>query len=373
MVLETGIKTGIESIISNADVLTLNMATKKYVTDSLQSFRSDFRRTVYAGYVSLSFSLKEIVDIKTGLRFEHTNNNATYSNTAKTDIPSYNNLAPSLIISHSFKNKQTLKFAFSYRLERPDFRDLNPFMNLSDPHNISTGNPNLQPEIGHNYELSYSKVFEKGAVVNLSFNVQRNSPDIKSYSRYYATYKIGDSVYKDVTLSSRANVAVEVRPGINLFASIPITKELNVRTNVQLFERHIKNVNATPAITNGFAARMNANIGYQFSKTLATEIFGNYNSGMKWQGRRPSSFSYTMAVRKQFRNNKGSIGFVAVNPFNKYINQKTLQETSTFTTTIFQQLPYRSFGLSFTCKFGKLKFSKPKEGDNYLYTPPVEN
>jgi hypothetical protein len=203
--------------------------------------------------------------------------------------------------------------------------------------------------------------------------VQKNSPDIKPYVRYYRSYKIGDSVYQDVTITTRADIAAELRPGINIFALVPVTKELNIRSNIQLFDRHLKNLADTPAITNGFSVRMNANIGYQFSKTLAAEIFGNYNSGMKWQGRRPSAFSYTMAIRKQFKNNKGSFGFVAVNPFNRYINQKTLQEAKGFNTTIFQQLPYRSFGVSFSYKFGKLKFTKPKEGDNYLYTPPVEN
>ena len=115
------------------------------------------------------------------------------------------------------------------------------------------------------------------------------------------------------------------------------------------------------------------NVAYQFSPSIAAEIFGNYNSGMKWQGKRPSAFTYTMAVRKQFKNSKGSVGLVAVNPFNKYIEQKTLQEAKGFTTNIFQQLPYWSFGISFTYKFGKLKFTKSKENDNYLYTPPTEN
>jgi ferric enterobactin receptor len=373
ILIETGLKTSIESIISSANVLTLNTSSGKYVTDAMQSFRSNFRRNVYAAYLSASFSIQDILDIKAGLRYEHTENRATYSNAPNANIPAYNNAAPSIILLHSFKNKQILKFAYSYRIERPDFRDLNPFMNLSDPHNISTGNPNLQPEIGHNYELSYNKTFEKGANINLVLYVQKNSPDIKPYIRYYQSYKIGDSVYRDVTLTTRANIAAEVRPGINLSVSVPVTKPLNIRSNIQLFNRHLNNIYDTPAVVNGYAVRMNMNITYQFKHSIAAEIFGNYSSGMKWQGRRPSAFSYTMAVRKQFKNNKGSIGFVAVNPFNRYISQKTLQEAKGFTTNISQQLPYRSFGINFTYKFGKLKFTKPKENDNYQYSPPVEN
>lgn len=373
IVLETGIKTGIESIISNADVFTLNTASRVYSKDLKQSFQSDFKRNVYAAYASLSFPLYKIFDIKAGLRYEYTSNNATYSNAAKTAIPDYKNAAPSFIISHSFKNNKILKFGYSYRLERPDFRDLNPFMNLSDPHNITTGNPNLQPEIGHIYELTFTKTYKKGANINMVLYVQRNSPDIKPFITYYPSYKIGDSVFTDVTVTTRATIAAEVRSGLNLSVTIPVSKQWSLRSNILLFNRHLNNINDTPAIINGFGIRANLNATCQFSKSIAAEAFGNYMSGMKWQGKRPAAFSYTMAIRKQFKNTKGSIGFVAVNPFNRYINQKTVQQAKGFVTNSFQQLPYRSFGISFAYKFGKLKFSKPKESDNYLYTPPSEN
>jgi ferric enterobactin receptor len=370
ILLETGGKIGIESIISSADVLTLNTANGKYEKDNQQTFKSDFRRNYYAAYVSMEFPLLKILDVKTGLRYERTDNNATYSNSGKASIPSYNNLAPSFMISHKFKNNQTLKFAYAYRLERPDFRDLNPFYNLADPHNITTGNPNLIPEIGNNFDLTYNKTFEKGANINITLFFQKNSPDIKPLIRYYPSYKIGDSTYTDLTLTTRANIAAEVKPGVNISVSIPFTKKLTIRSNIQSYNRKLQNVTDTPAVINAFAFRMNMNIAYQFTKQIAAEVFGNYNNGMVWQGKRPSAFSYTMAVRKQFKNGKGSIGVVAVNPFNQYINQATLQDAKNITTNIYQQLPYRSFGVSFTYKFGKIKVVKEKQGDNYLYAPP---
>ena len=36
-----------------------------------------------------------------------------------------------------------------------------------------------------------------------------------------------------------------------------------------------------------------------------------------------------------------------------------------------RQLPYRSFGISFNYKFGKLEFKKSKDDDSYLNNPPV--
>ncbi|MBC7721451.1 MAG: TonB-dependent receptor, partial [Pedobacter sp.] len=371
--LETGFKTTFQSIISNADVFTLNATTNTFAKDNQQSYTSNYNRTVYAGYASANFSLFDYLEVKAGMRYEYTISKADYSTAHNVAIPDYSNLAPSLIIGHKFPNQQSVKLAYSYRIERPDFRDLNPFINLSDPHNISTGNPNLQPEIGNKFEFGYNKSYESGANINIIAYYQRNSPDIKPYIIYYATYKIGDSTYSDVTLTTRASISAEVRAGVNISGSLPIGKKLTLRPNIQLFNRHLKNVNATPAITDAFGYRVNLNTSYQFSKTLAAEVFGNYNLGLRWQGKQADVYSYTLAIRKQFNNNKASLGFIAVNPFNHYINQKSQQLTPDFTANIYRNVPYQSFGITFTYKFGKVKVTKEKEGENFNYTPPSEN
>ena len=233
------------------------------------------------------------------------------------------------------------------------------------------GNPNLEPEIGNKFELNYNKSFEGGGNINVTGFYQRNSPDIKPYITYYPTYKIGDSIYTDVTVTTRATIASEVRAGVNISGSIPFTKKLTFRPNLQMFNRHLNNNNATPAITNAFGLRANINLSLQLSKDFAGEFFGNYNMGMKWQGKQPDSYSYTFAIRKQFNNNKSSLGLIVVNPFNKYINQYSQQQTQDFISNNYRFSPYRSFGVTFTYKFGKLKFKpKEKEGENFNYSAP---
>ncbi|MEO7311126.1 MAG: TonB-dependent receptor [Chitinophagaceae bacterium] len=370
--IETGLRTTFQSIISNADVLALNAATGNYAKDQQQSYASDYRRKVYAAYISGNFSLFGALDVKAGARYEYTVSKADYSTAHNVAIPDYSNLAPSLIIAHNFGGKQTLKLAYSYRIERPDFRDLNPFMNLSDPHNITTGNPNLQPEIGHKFELGYNKSFASGAYIYLVAYRQRNSPDIKPYITYYATYKIGDSTYNDVTLTTRETIAAETTTGVSISGSIPVSKKISFRPNFQIFNRHLNNPNAVPAITDAFGLRLNLNTSFQVSKTFAAEVFGNYNKGMRWQGKQADVYSYTFAIRKQFTNNKASFGFIAVNPFNKYINQKSLQFTKDFTSNIYRNTPYRSFGLTFSYRFGSLKVTKTKEPESFDYAPPAE-
>ena len=141
---ETGLKTVLQNISSIADISVLRPASGTYLRDPAQSYRLGYKMQVYAGYLSASFRLLNFLNVKAGARLEHTDVSIDFPGT---HIPSYNNLVPSLIFSHNFKDEQSLKLAFTRRIERAEYRDINPFMNLSDPYNITTGNPLLKPEI----------------------------------------------------------------------------------------------------------------------------------------------------------------------------------------------------------------------------------
>lgn len=370
--LETGVKASIETIESNSDVYTYSLSKQDFVLDPLQSYRSKFTRQVYSAYVSGSFRLLNFLDVVAGTRLEHTLNKTDYSLNRSVKIPDYNNLGPDIIISHQFANEQQLKLSYSYRLERPEYRDLNPFINLSDPHNISTGNPLIKPEIGNDFQLGYNRPLGSNNNLNVVLVFTHNNPDIKSYTTFYPTYKIGDSLYKDVNVTMRDNIAAETRWGLNLSASINSIPHLGIRMNVQLYERTTKNIHATPIYNSGFEYRSNLNATWQISKKLVAEAFGNYNSGIYWQGRRAPFYSYNMAVKKQVLAGKGSIGITAANAFGKYLVQKTLIAGAAFSGYSLVRVPYRSFGINFQYRFGKLKISKPKEEENYLSKPPSE-
>ena len=104
---------------------------------------------------------------------------------------------------------------------------------------------------------------------------------------------------------------------------------------------------------------------------LAFEFFGNFNSPRTGvQGTVPSFTTYSLAVRKQFFKKKASIALTATNPFGEYINQKTNLSGDNFTLSTVRQVPYRSFGLNFTFKFGNVKFKPKEEEHNDAPGPP---
>ncbi len=52
---------------------------------------------------------------------------------------------------------------------------------------------------------------------------------------------------------------------------------------------------------------------------------------------------------------------MATNPFSENVNQHTLLSSPNFTVDALRRVPFRSIGLNFTWKFGKLEFKKEKE------------
>ena len=371
--LETGVKNMINKITSQASVLTLDPGSGKYVPDNTQSYVLHYRKNVFAYYLSGNFSLLNWIDILAGGRFEYTDTKADYSGIHSLSIPSYGVFVPSATVSHSFSDHENIKVSYTKRIERPEYFDLNPFLNFSDPHNISTGNPLLKPELGHKVELSYSKNYPKGANVNLVAFYQLNTQDIKSYITYYPSFQVGDSTYTDVAVSSRQNISSEQRIGLTLFGALPIGAKFNLRSNITVANRKIYNdlVNNT---TNGFEYRFNLNASWQLSDNINFEAFGNFNSRVhNVQGLVPSFTYYNMALRRQLFHKNGSIALTTTNPFNKYVNQKAELSGPNFNLIYLRQIPFQSFGISFTYKFGKLDFKNTREDDLNSQVPPSEN
>ncbi len=368
VILETGAKGVFETI--NNNVATDTLSKGAFIPNANQTYGFNYKRNVYAYYLSVQFSLfKDFIDAKVGLRDEYTN---TTSDFPGAYIPGYNILAPSGVISHKIDKSQSIKLSYTYRIERPDYGDLNPFYNISDPHNISRGNPNLRPEIGHNYELGYNKSFENDANIYVAAFYRYNTDDIQSYTTQYDTLNIGGTKYSNVFLNQRYNIGTETTEGLSLFGSVPVTDKFNLRANTMFADRIT--VNPGNPTVSGFTYRLNLNAAYQFGKDLTAETFGNYNSSQRTiQGTRPAFFSYNLAVRKQFFNKKASLGFTTADPFNKYVNQRSTTAGTNFSQSSLRQMPFRTFGISLSYKFGKLEFKKEKEQDdtnNGMHAPP---
>ena len=375
IILGAGGKFIVSNINSHSDVYSFQPASNEYTFDNGLSNYLTYRQKVYALYAEISLPVFKLFDAKIGGRFEHTDINSFYSNAqAQAHTPGYNTFVPSIFFSKKLDDNQTLKLSYSKRIERPDYGDLNPFINTSDPKNISAGNPYLQPEIGHRFEFSYNRNLEKLGTFMITAFYRINDHDIQPYIVFYPSLKVGDSVYNNVAVSTRQNIGSERNAGISIFADFHVNNKFSIRSNLFAFHRHTINALDAGYNSNSFNYRFNLNASYQFPHNYAAEFFGNFSSARnEVQGKYPSFTSYSLALRKQSKNKKTSIALTANNIFGKYVDQRTILYGPNFSVNGLRQIPFRSIGINFTWKFGKLEFSKEKEEGSSNLNAPTEN
>ena len=352
--------------------LGINSATNVFLQSGTQALKQnnslsntlDYKQHVVAFYSELEFPIKDWVEVKLGGRFEQTNVNAVFSKATQLVNPNYNNFVPSIFFKRKLGEDNSIKLSYSRRINRPGAEELNPYINTTDPKNMTQGNPYLLPELGERIELTYSQeIKELGSLMLTVF--QRNSDqDIQPYVTYYPSLQVGDSLYYNVNLSRSQNIGLEKNTGVNIFSDFKISNALSVRSNFSYYYRQIFNTIDHFYNPSSQNYRANINLTYEFSKTLVTEWFGNYNSARnEVQGKYPANLSYSFALRKKFWNGKGSLGLLANNPFAEFIEQQTFITGPNFNSNSIRYVPSRSFGISFNWRFGKLEFKKERKDE----------
>jgi ferric enterobactin receptor len=357
---EAGVKGTFNDITSRVRMNVYDPGSGTYVFDPLQSYDLGYTLNIYAAYVTASFRIFNWLDVKPGARYEYSDISIDYPGAS---VPSYGTLVPSLLLSHNFADNKTLQLTYSRRIRRPGYNDLNPFINRSDPYNIETGNVLLKPEVGERIELGYNTGFAKGGNLRIALEQRIDSREIDDITIFYPEYMIGDSLYRNVSVSTNQNIGTEYNTGLNVFSSVPVTSKLNLRANVMLSYNYLVS-DLVGNFSTGLRFRGNMNATWQLPSNYMFEAFGFWRSGGQGiQGRQPPFYIYNFALRKLFWNDKASLGFSATNVFSRDIKRVTTIDTENSNTRRVEALPFRSFGVSFTYKFGRMQQQRDRDNE----------
>jgi len=341
-VLETGIKGIVRDIISDYDA-------------SAQDF--DYSQNVASAYGVMGFKLSKKITAKAGLRAEYTKINGVAGNITGFDND-YFNLFPSVVVSQNLSQMTTLKLSYNRRIQRPSLFYLNPFRNESDIYNPMEGNPKLDPELADNIELGYS-TFIKGSIINASV-FYRNTKDVIESSIRPITE---DGVNKNLT--TYINVGTSQSYGLNVFGSYNPKPKWTLMANFGLNTYDVSSTqnNVNTGTFLNYTAFMRS--AYALSGGWNTEVWGVVNSPKRtFQGKTDAMYFYGGAVKKEIFNKMATVGINVLNPFSRDLNIKTVNNTSTSSQKTDIHYPLRSFGLNFSYKFGKLKFTQKKSIKN---------
>ncbi|NRB63555.1 MAG: TonB-dependent receptor, partial [Saprospiraceae bacterium] len=144
--METGAKAILRTITSDFKFRLFDPDQSEYVTNQLLSDDFTYEQNVYAGYLSFNIKLSDKYSLIAGARYEKTDIAGSFEYQDSSNFTNnYDNFLPSLIISRQFGRFTSLRASYTKRIQRPGLRFVNPYIELSDPRDITQGNPNLFP------------------------------------------------------------------------------------------------------------------------------------------------------------------------------------------------------------------------------------
>ncbi|MEJ7588191.1 MAG: TonB-dependent receptor [Ferruginibacter sp.] len=180
-----------------------------------------------------------------------------------------------------------MTLSYTQRLTRPNIWDLNPNANASDPKNISTGNPQLKPEISHQAELVYGLTKGSGFFLNTSLYVKQTNNAILSFTQ---------TGTNGISITQKRNLASNKMAGLNLSSSGSITKNWSVNGNLNVSYLDF-NSDALQIVNAGWAADVNLNTTIKLPSNYSLQVFGQYTGRtIKLQRYESDQVFYSLAV-----------------------------------------------------------------------------
>ncbi|MFT5569353.1 MAG: ferric enterobactin receptor [Cyclobacteriaceae bacterium] len=346
--LEMGAKAIVRNVDSDFEFDTLNQASSNYQAVDGRTDVFFYDQDVYSAYISSQFSLPGDIGIIAGLRYEGTELAGRFVNVENAFSNDYENLLPSFTISKTFNKTKTFKMSYSKRIQRPGLRQINPFVIVDNNRLISYGNPELEPELNDQYEISFN-TFKKESVINLSVFYRVTTDLIESIRLDNQT---------EVTETSFFNVGTNNSLGVNVFASTKLFKIWTMRAGVDAFTYDATGqVNGEQLSNSAILFNANGSGTIQLKKDWTIEGFGFFRARRQTlQGYNPSFSIWSLTLQKEIWDKKGKIGIRVVEPlkadksFGSELSGENFYQISDFT------IPFRSYGLTFSYKFGKQDF-----------------
>lgn len=117
-----------------------------------------YDENIYGFYITAEKKFSDKFSGKIGTRYEITNSLGTSDNADpeyRKIERNYNNLLPYVSLNYAINDKNNISYAFSSRMRRPSFWELNPVRNILTEDNYTQNNPFVKASSTYNQELTY--------------------------------------------------------------------------------------------------------------------------------------------------------------------------------------------------------------------------
>ena len=317
------------------------------VADSMANFLYAYKEQIYSLYAVYGQQINRF-KFQGGLRAEDAYQIPNLISDSIRIVNHYLNLFPSAHVRYAFKPKSEISLSYSRRITRAASADLNPFTNYSDPYNLRTGNPYLQPEYIHSFDLGYS--LEKAKYSITASTYYRSSTGV--ISRVKEFYPNGTSAVTFMNIAETKSLGTEF-----VWMFRPKTWWKNTFSYNANYIWYQTNQVDLPN-RQGFNQNFKYNSSVEFWKKTATiQLSVTYNGPrVTVQGIAQRQGPIDLAFEKKLKAGKWTVGARVTDIFNKQGFYMAVDRPGVQQTAEFKWLTRRFF-VSASYKFGKLEIS----------------
>jgi len=215
--LEAGIKAS--HVISDNKLSFYEVTDEQEELDERRSNHYRYTETILAGYLNLNTILSKNWKLQAGLRGEQTLGKGK-PEAANIIRKRYLNLFPSVFLTQQVSPQYQVTYSYSRRIDRPNYRSLNPFIFYQDPYSWAEGNPDLRPQ--------FTSVFQVNQLLNNTYSLQLGYAYTKDFFAEVPEQNSTDNttVYKERNIDKAENYSA------TLIAPIKIIQGWDVSNNL---------------------------------------------------------------------------------------------------------------------------------------------
>ena len=348
--INSRIEFGAKSIIRDQSVSTFSETydseTEMFDADTLANFDYQYDERIFSLYGIFGQQVDKF-KYQFGLRLEQAYQIPELLSDGASIPNDYFNLFPSAHIKYALNDKNEFGLSYSRRISRARAGQLNPFTNYADPFNLRRGNPYLQPEYIHSFDLAYT--FEKKTLSVSSSVYYRRSEGV--IARVKEFYENNTSAITYQNLSSTNAFGTEL---VFMFKPFPFWRT-TASFNGNLVE-YFTDLQGLSNTTGAYLkAKFNTVIDF-WKKTASFQASYGYNGPrVMVQGTVQRKGTFDLAFDKKFLDGNMALGLRVSDLFNQQsFYMDAVREN-------FQQVAYykwmsRRVFLTLNYKFGKIEF-----------------
>ncbi len=365
--LESGVKATMRSIENDYIAMLYNKDSLAFIQSMSLSNKYKYEEDIYAGYFNFANAIGNL-GYQVGARAEQSYLRG-YSFTKDSRVNrSFFNIFPSVFLKYNLpaNQNQNLVFNYSTRIDRPNFDQLLPYINNSDPQNIRTGNPDLRSALTHKFEMNYSAWYPK-------------TNNYLSTGIYYA--QTNDNIDRISTLDTLSgvtttrpmNLATSQNMGANFSYSWKIFKWWKFNSNLNL---EYNKIDAVTIHNENFTYGLSGNMQFRLPQRFNVELSGHYRSPrIQPQGTFKAMNGIDLGIRKEFLKNNRLVIAVNVSDLLNTQQYNSHYVTPTFIQDYDRKRATRFVRLNVRYRFGKMDpnlFKKKKRQDDEEEKPQEE-